>query len=175
MSFFSRIKVSDILLTFWCWTKSWGIKNQNTLCAYCCKIVERKGKTTFVLSVFVCFVIDALIPLIRINPLKVFFKTTFAPHLLLALRQEIPDMTLERIKFLDFRSDDLYPVTFLTATVLEQLWLSRTEKKRCTWPSIRAQVESEILLLRKRQAGPGWWQSPTHARCNISNRSLYII
>ena len=58
-------------------------------------------------------------------------------------------MTLERIKFLDFRSDDLYPVTFLTATVLEQLWLSRTEKKRCTWPSIRAQVESEILLLRK--------------------------
>ena len=58
-------------------------------------------------------------------------------------------MTLERIKFLDFRSDDLYPVTFLTATVLEQLWISRTEKKRCTWPSIRAQVESEILLLRK--------------------------
>ena len=72
-----------------------------------------------------------------------------ADNLLLALRQEIPDMTLERIKFLDFRSDDLYPVTFLTATVLEQLWLSRTEKKRCTWPSIRAQVESEILLLRK--------------------------
>ena len=58
-------------------------------------------------------------------------------------------MTLERIKFLDFRSDDLYPLTFLTATVLEQLWMSRTEKKRCTWPSIRAQVESEILLLRK--------------------------
>ena len=72
-----------------------------------------------------------------------------ADNLLLALQQEIPDMTLERIKFLDFRSDDLYPVTFLTATVLEQLWLSRTEKKRCTWPSIRAQVESEILLLRK--------------------------
>ena len=72
-----------------------------------------------------------------------------ADNLLLALQQEIPDMTLERIKFLDFRSDDLYPVTFLTATVLEQLWISRTEKKRCTWPSIRAQVESEILLLRK--------------------------
>ena len=79
-----------------------------------------------------------------------------ADNLLLALQQEIPDMTLERIKFLDFRSDDLYPVTFLTATVLEQLWLSRTEKKRCTWPSIRAQVESEILLLRKgRQAQAG--------------------
>ena len=72
-----------------------------------------------------------------------------ADNLLLALQQEIPDMTLERIKFLDFRSDDLYPLTFLTATVLEQLWISRTEKKRCTWLSIRAQVESEILLLRK--------------------------
>ena len=70
-------------------------------------------------------------------------------NLLLALQHEDPTMTLERIKFLDFRSDDLYPVTFLTATVLEQLWISRTEKKRCTWPSIRAQVESEILLLRK--------------------------
>ena len=79
-----------------------------------------------------------------------------ADNLLLALQQEIPDMTLERIKFLDFRSDDLYPLTFLTATVLEQLWISRTEKKRCTWPSIRAQVESEILLLRKgRQAQAG--------------------
>ena len=58
-------------------------------------------------------------------------------------------MTLERIKFLDFRSEDLYPTTFLTASILEQLWLSRTEKKRCTWPSIRAQVESEIQMLRK--------------------------
>ena len=72
-----------------------------------------------------------------------------ADNLLLALKQEIPDMTLERIKFLDFRSDDLYPTTFLTASILEQLWLSRTEKKRCTWPSIRAQVESEIQMLRK--------------------------
>ena len=66
-----------------------------------------------------------------------------------ALKQEIPDITLERIKFLDFRSEDLYPMTFLTASILEQLWLSRTEKKRCTWPSVRAQVESEIQMLRK--------------------------
>ena len=72
-----------------------------------------------------------------------------ADNLLLALKQEIPDITLERIKFLDFRSEDLYPMTFLTASILEQLWLSRTEKKRCTWPSIRAQVESEIQMLRK--------------------------
>ena len=58
-------------------------------------------------------------------------------------------MTLERIKFLDFRSEDLYPMTFLTASILEQLWISRLEKKRCTWPSVRAQVESQVLLLRK--------------------------
>ena len=84
------------------------------------------------------------------------FVKVGAENLLLALKHVDPTMTLERIKFLDFRSDDLYPVTFLTATVLEQLWLSRTEKKRCTWPSIRAQVESEILLLRKgRQAQAG--------------------
>ena len=72
-----------------------------------------------------------------------------ADNLLLALQQEIPDMTLERIKFLDFRSEDPYPMIFLTASILEQLWLSRTEKKKCTWPSIRAQVESETLLVRK--------------------------
>ena len=70
-------------------------------------------------------------------------------NLLLALQQEDPTMTLERIKFLDFRSEDLYPMTFLTASILEQLWISRLEKKRCTWPSVRAQVESQVLLLRK--------------------------
>ena len=70
-------------------------------------------------------------------------------NLLLALQQEDPAMTMERIKFLDFRSEDLYPMTFLTASILEQLWISRLEKKRCTWPSVRAQVESQVLLLRK--------------------------
>ena len=72
-----------------------------------------------------------------------------AENLLLASQQEDPTMTLERIKFLDFRSEDLYPMTFLTASILEQLWISRLEKKRCTWPSVRAQVESQVLLLRK--------------------------
>ena len=70
-------------------------------------------------------------------------------NLLLALQQEDPTMTLERNKFLDFRSEDLYPMTFLTASILEQLWLSRLEKKRWTWPSVVAQVESQVLLLRE--------------------------
>ena len=50
---------------------------------------------------------------------------------------------------LDFRSEELYPMTFLTASILEQLWTSRVEKIRCAWPSVRAQVEPQILLLRK--------------------------
>ena len=70
-------------------------------------------------------------------------------NLLLALQQEDPTMTLERIKFLDFRSEDLYPMTFLTASILVQLWTSRMEMKRCACPSVRAQVESQVLLLRK--------------------------
>ena len=65
-----------------------------------------------------------------------------AENLLLALQHKDPTMTLERIKFLDFRSEDLYRMTFLTASILEQLWTSRVEKKRCAWPSVRAQVKS---------------------------------
>ena len=77
------------------------------------------------------------------------FVKVGAENLLLALKHVDPTMTLERIKFLDFRSEDLYPLTFLTATILEQLWTSRVQKKRCDWPSVCAQVESQILLLRK--------------------------
>ena len=72
-----------------------------------------------------------------------------AENLLLALKYGDPTMTLERIKCLDFRFEDLYPMTPLTASILEQLWTSRVQKKRCDWPSVRAQVESQILLLRK--------------------------
>ena len=75
------------------------------------------------------------------------FVKVGAENLLLALKHKDP--TMERITFFDFRSEDLYPLTFLTATILEQLWTSRVQKKRCDWPSVRAQVESQILLLRK--------------------------
>ena len=53
-----------------------------------------------------------------------------AENLLLALQHEDPTMTLERIRFLDFRSEDLYPMTFFTASILEQLWTSRVEKNK---------------------------------------------
>ena len=64
-------------------------------------------------------------------------------------------MTLERIKFLDFRSEDPYPMTFLTVSILEQLWLSRTEKKKCPWPSIRAGGVRNSPR-KKRKAVPSW-------------------
>ena len=38
------------------------------------------------------------------------------------------DCDFEKDIFLDFRSEDLYPMTFLTVSILEQLWASRIEK-----------------------------------------------
>ena len=55
-----------------------------------------------------------------------------AENLLLALQHKDPNMTMKRIKFLHFRSEDLHPMPFLTASILEQLWTSRVEKRRCT-------------------------------------------
>ena len=52
---------------------------------------------------------------------------------------------MERIKFLDSSSEDLHLMTFLTTSIMEQLWASREEKKICAGPS----VESQIMLLRK--------------------------
>ena len=52
-----------------------------------------------------------------------------ASQLFLALASEIPDLTLERILFLDFCSEDLLPPSFLTATVLSQVWTLRVEKQ----------------------------------------------
>ena len=43
-------------------------------------------------------------------------------NLLLALQHEDPTLTLERIKFLDFRSEGLYPMTFLTVLCFNNLY-----------------------------------------------------
>ena len=59
------------------------------------------------------------------------------------------DCDFEKDIFLDFRSEDLYPMTFLTVSILEQLWSSRVEKKISAWSFVHAQAESQILLLRK--------------------------
>ena len=40
-------------------------------------------------------------------------------------------------------------MTFLTVSILEQLWTSRVEKKLSAWPFVRTQGESQILLIRK--------------------------
>ena len=65
-----------------------------------------------------------------------------------ALKSEIPDITLERIRYLDFQSEDLLAPTYLTAAKLLQIWSSRTSVRRVSWLSVRANVEQSILTLR---------------------------
>ena len=72
-----------------------------------------------------------------------------ADFLLKTLKSEIPDLTLERIKYLDFRTEDLLVPTYLTAATLSQLWISRICSRNFSWQSIRSNVEQSILLLRK--------------------------
>ena len=54
----------------------------------------------------------------------------------LALQHKVPDMTKEMIRFLDFRSEDLYPMTLLTVSIQEQLLTSSVDKKRKYVPSL---------------------------------------
>ena len=42
-------------------------------------------------------------------------------------------------------------MTLLTASILEKLWTPRVEKKRCKWPSVQAQVESQEREKDKRR------------------------
>ena len=72
-----------------------------------------------------------------------------AELLLEALKSEIPDITLERIRYLDFQTEDLLAPTYLTAATLLQLWSSRSSARRVSWLSVRANVEQSILTLRK--------------------------
>ena len=72
-----------------------------------------------------------------------------ADFLLETLKLEIPDLTLERIKYLDFRSEDLLVPTYLTAATLSQFWNSRFCTRNFSWQSVHANVEQSILTLRK--------------------------
>ena len=72
-----------------------------------------------------------------------------ADFLLETLRSEIPDLTFERIKYLDFRTEDLLVPTYLTAATLSQLWISRLSSRNFSLQSVRANVEQNILTLRK--------------------------
>ena len=82
--------------------------------------------------------------LLRCNKIK-----PGADFLLETLKSEIPDITFERIKYLDFRSEDLLVPTYLTAATLSQLWSSRSCTRNLSWNSVRANVEQSILTLRK--------------------------
>ena len=72
-----------------------------------------------------------------------------AEFLLKTLKSEIPDLTLERIKYLDFRTEDLLVPTYLTAATLSQLWISRICSRSFSWQSVRSNVEQSIMTLRK--------------------------
>ena len=73
-----------------------------------------------------------------------------ADFLLETLKFEIPDLTLERIKYLvDFRCEDLLVPTYLTAATLSQLWISRYYTRNFSWQSVRVNVEQNNLTLRK--------------------------
>ena len=72
-----------------------------------------------------------------------------ADFLLETLRSEIPDLTFDRIKYLDFRTEDLLVPTYLTAATLSQLWISRLCTRNFSLQSVRANVEQNILTLRK--------------------------
>ena len=82
--------------------------------------------------------------LLRCNKIK-----PGADFLLETLKSEIPDITFERIKYLDFRSEDLLVPTYLTTATLSQLWSSRSCTRNLSWNSVRANVEQSILTLRK--------------------------
>ena len=58
--------------------------------------------------------------LLRCNKIK-----PGADFLLKTSKSEIPDLTLDHIKYLDFRSEDLLLPTYVTAATLSQLWTSR--------------------------------------------------
>ena len=82
--------------------------------------------------------------LLRCNKIK-----PGADFLLETLKSEIPDLTFERIKYLDFRCEDLLVPTYLTAATLSQLWISRYCTRNFSWQSFRANVEQKILTLKK--------------------------
>ena len=82
--------------------------------------------------------------LLRCNKIK-----SGADFLLETLRSEIPDITFERIKYLDFRTEDLLVPTYLTAATLSQLWNSRFSTRNFSWQSARASVEQSIMTLKK--------------------------
>ena len=72
-----------------------------------------------------------------------------ADFLLETLKSVIPDLTTERIMYLDFRCEDLLVPTYLTAATLSQLWISRYCTRNFSWQYVRANVEQKILTLRK--------------------------
>ena len=69
-----------------------------------------------------------------------------AENLLQALQHKDPTMTFDRIK-------SLYPLTFLTASILEQLWTSKWRRKDVYGPLYAPSVVTSPAS-EKRKVGP---------------------
>ena len=72
-----------------------------------------------------------------------------ADFLLSTIRSEIPDITPTRVLMLDFGTNELLPLLYLSASVLSGIWTCRKENKQCNILSIRATLEAGIQILRK--------------------------
>ena len=150
----ARKKVSDIFFCLYSWAiprlwtekKSQGM-NTFTLKNFCIGPSWNTNSPSILECAVQCTageLDDIEHALLRCNKIK-----PVADLLLKILKSEIPDLTLDRIKYLDFRSEDLLVPTYLTAATLSQLWISRFSTRNFSWQSVRANIEQSILTLRK--------------------------
>ena len=76
------------------------------------------------------------------------------------LRSIIPHLQPNQLISLDFgpnvQSEEVLPVTWLSAKALQEIWMARVKKKKATITTTRAALEAHIMLLRKtRHANAG--------------------
>ena len=70
-------------------------------------------------------------------------------YLLSVLMVELPSILPEQVVLLDFDVSENLPYSYLSATVLSEIWKCRKEKRVCSAHIIRATLEAGIQILRK--------------------------
>ena len=71
------------------------------------------------------------------------------------LSVHLPDVLPQQVVHLDLDvASNKFPLIFLIATVLSEIWACRKEKKPCRLVSIRATLEAGINILRKSRLKP---------------------
>ena len=79
------------------------------------------------------------------------FSNPPATFLMSVFHSLLPNLQPAQVVFLDFdvATKDKLPLTFMTASVLSQIWSSRKGRKSCNLQTIRANLEASIQILRK--------------------------